>query len=232
MSRKTASRPHCVARRIVHQAVARRRQNCLTASQPFYRFLPFVSFRTSRILSRSLYFRPCSDGPVLLLVLLFLALGACATAQDVPQPAAPAPALVIAKLPPPVYPAMARAARVAGDVNLTISLQADGTINSVHAISGPPMLRDHAEELARQTNFECRNCKTEPTSFPPTIRYSMDAAAASYHDPSYPRVAQLNGVIIIVTDQPVMLSDPAIDSTRVRSFKCLYLWRCGWRADQ
>lgn len=169
---------------------------------------------------------------VRLFVLLFLALGAAATAQDTPPPAPSAPALVITKLPPPVYPAIARAARVAGDVNLTISLQADGTINSAHAISGPPVLRDHAEELARQTQFECGGCKVEPTSFPLTIRYSMDAAAASYHDPSYPRVAQLNGAIVIVTDQPVMLSDPAIDRTRVRSFKCFYLWRCGWRDDQ
>ncbi len=170
--------------------------------------------------------------PVLLFVLLFLAIGAAATAQDASPPAAPAPFLVIAKLPPPVYPAIARAAQVAGDVKLTITLQADGTINSVHAISGPPMLRDHAEELARQAQFECKGCKAEPTSFPLTIRYAMALPAACNHDPSYPRLAQSNGVIV-VTDQAGMFCDPAADNrTRVRSFKCLYLWRCGWRDDQ
>lgn len=164
-------------------------------------------------------------------ILIFLAIGASGTAQDVAPSAASAPLLVIAKLPPPVYPAIARAARVTGDVSLTLTLRRDGTIDAVHAISGPPMLRDYAEELARQTLFECRNCLAEPTSHPLTVRYAMDTAVASYHDPSYPRVAQLNGVIIIVTDQPVMISDPAIDRTRVRSWKCLYLWRCGWREE-
>jgi Gram-negative bacterial TonB protein C-terminal len=163
-------------------------------------------------------------------ILLLFAVGAIGVAQDVTPSAAPAPLLVISKLPPPVYPAIARAARVTGDVNLTVMLRRDGTIDAVHAISGPPMLRDHAEELARQTQFECGNCSAEPTSLPLTVRYAM-APAASDHDPSYPRVAQLNGVIIIVTDQPVMISDPAIDRTRVRSWKCFYLWRCGWREE-
>jgi Gram-negative bacterial TonB protein C-terminal len=163
-------------------------------------------------------------------ILLVLAICASGAAQDVAPSAATAPLLVIAKLPPPVYPAIARAAAISGDVNLTVTLRGDGTIDAVHAVSGPPMLRDHAEELAKQTQFECRNCTAEPTPFPLTIRYAMDVPAACDHDPSYPRVAQSNGVIIL-TDQAWMLCDPAIDRTRAHSWKCIYLWKCGWRGE-
>lgn len=163
-------------------------------------------------------------------ILLLLAVGASCAAQNALTPAVPAPHLVIAKLPPPVYPAIARAARVAGDVNLSVTLRRDGTIDAVRADSGPAMLRDHAEEIVRQTRFECANCKTGSATFPLTVRFDMKAAQGCDPDPSYPRVSQSSGAIVL-TDQAAMLCDPAFSGTktRLRSARCLYLWRCSSR---
>ncbi len=44
----------------------------------------------------------------------------------------------------PVYPAIARAAHVQGEVVMEAVISKAGKIESLHAISGPPMLRDAA----------------------------------------------------------------------------------------
>jgi len=70
------------------------------------------------------------------------------------------PHVVLNKLTPPIYPPLARQARIAGDVTLTLSIQPDGSIESLATINGHPMLVQAALDSAKQSQFECRNCGT------------------------------------------------------------------------
>jgi hypothetical protein len=65
--------------------------------------------------------------------------------------------LVLSKLLPPVYPALARQALVFGDVHLRISIHSDGSIDSV-VIDGNPLLRQAALDSAKQSHFDCKDC--------------------------------------------------------------------------
>lgn len=138
----------------------------------------------------------------------------------------------VAKLPPPAYPPMALAAHVWGDVNLTIRIRADGGIESAEAISGPPMLRQPAVDLANQTKFECLGCEGSET-IQVTYRFALgDAIYREGPDRSYPRIAVLKDMVTI-TDRPYGTCDyeSSITKTRVRSVQYLFLWKCGWKKN-
>src|ERR1700733_13415416 len=49
----------------------------------------------------------------------------------------------------PVYPAIAKAARVEGSVVVEAVISRQGTIESLHVVSGPPMLQGAAIEAIR-----------------------------------------------------------------------------------
>jgi len=146
--------------------------------------------------------------------------------------------VVIVKLSPPAYPSPALQAHVSGDVEVTLDIRLDGTVESATAVNGPPMLRQAALDSARQTRFECKGCSDRSTRFQMTYRFVLggpiyctgpeDSSSASRSKESYPQVTEsLNTVTI--TGQPVGTCDPANDRVRARSVKCLYLWKCGWR---
>lgn len=50
----------------------------------------------------------------------------------------------------PIYPALARSARVQGEVILQAVIGKDGRIENLHAVSGPPMLVKAALEAVQQ----------------------------------------------------------------------------------
>lgn len=138
------------------------------------------------------------------------------------------PTLVIAKLPSATYPPIALAARVWGEVQLSLNLRRDGTVASAEVVSGPPMLRQSALDGVRQTQFDCDGCIAEMTRFNLTYKFVLASGKpCSAHDDSYPRIAQSRNTIA-VQDQSVWLCDPGGYTTK-RSLKCLYLWYCGRR---
>ena len=160
-------------------------------------------------------------------ILLSAALFSTAIAQSPDAASPPHGPPSITKLPPPFYPPIALAAGVWGRVDLNIAVQPDGAVVSADVMSGPPMLREAAIEGAKQTRFDCARCVLPSTQF--RIVYSFELAEAYYcnpPDPSYPRVSQSAGVVTF-TGQPAGTCDPS--ATRVRSAKCFYLWKCGWR---
>src|SRR5580698_9034843 len=89
--------------------------------------------------------------------LCFILFGA-AWAQDSTSQVEPHLGFTISKLPPAIYPPIALAAHVSGDVVLKIALRPDDVIDSVEVVSGPPMLRQTAIESIKQAEFECAKC--------------------------------------------------------------------------
>jgi TonB family protein len=145
---------------------------------------------------------------------------------------------VLTKLHDPIYPPVARVARVYGDVKLTLSIERDGTVESVNVVSGHPLLQQAAIVSAQQSKFECQGC-ADSTSYSMVYTFQLGpaiycettdgASKAIQPEELFPRVTQTRNHVILF-DRPVGTCDlePELHR-RVHSAKCLYLWRCGVR---
>lgn len=112
------------------------------------------------------------------------------------------PQAVLTKLSPPVYPPLARQARIMGDVKVQVLIRKDGSVASAEVVSGHPMLKQAALESAQKSEFECKACDDRGTSYSLTFTFGFQDDG---------------GCRGVTEEQPV------------RSAKCLYLWRCGPR---
>ena len=126
-------------------------------------------------------------------------------AQDAPAPAPSSPETafaeaVLTKLSPPVYPPLARQARIMGDVKICVHVRKDGSVESLELFSGHPMLAPTAIESARKSQFECRGCGKEVSSYLMTYTFGFLDDGKSRE---------------VVSEHPA------------RAGKCLYLWKCG-----
>jgi TonB family protein len=146
-----------------------------------------------------------------LALLLFVASGACSVAHPqttVAQTAetfeAPRFDVVLNNVYLPVYPPLARQARIMGDVKILVGVRQDGSVESAEVVSGHPMLKQAALESAQKSTFLCRECKGAVTLFTVTYTYGTR-----------------------VDPDGIDCSGPQ----RLRSAKCLGLWKCGgWRS--
>jgi TonB family protein len=136
-----------------------------------------------------------------------------------------AQSLDVISLRPPAYPAIARAARVWGEVVLKISVRADGAPEDVQVVNGPAMLQQAALDSAKGSRFRPVQDSNPETSFELTYRFILEVLNCDQEpDSSYPRFQYASNTIT-VSGQAITLCDPG-GYTRVRSLKCFYLWRC------
>jgi len=143
----------------------------------------------------------------------------------------PQSGVVLAKLSPPVYPPLARQARIIGDVKIQLLIRQDGSVESTEVIDGHPMLKQSALESAQKSEFECRQCSEAVTHY--SLVYTFDISGDCRFDAHCrpldshpPVVTQLPGKVVIAA-QPACTCDPAATIIKFRSAKCLYLWKCG-----
>jgi TonB family protein len=129
----------------------------------------------------------------------------------------------------PVYPPMARQARISGDVELKVEIRKDGSVESAAVVVGHPLLAQAALNSAKRSQFECRACEDEVTPY--SLIYSFEFAAS----PGWPcseesglHVTQSQNRITTVMAEPALL-EPYFTYISARSAKCLYLWACGRR---
>lgn len=175
---------------------------------------------------------------VLTLGLLFVPLLEHSSGQIAENKATQVSHVVLTKLSPPIYPPLARQARINGEVELALGLRSDGTVRSVSLVSGHPMLAAVAIESAKQSQFECSGCAAGLTSY--SVRYKFELVpldhtkdCASLTDEernvSPPPSVDASQHEITVFGKVAETCDPAVELRRVRSAKCLYLWSCGRR---
>ena len=113
----------------------------------------------------------------------------------------PKPVPSFLNLYPPVYPPLARQARISGDVILKIDVRPNRSVASAAVISGHAMLKQAALDSALKSTF-LRQEGTEGTvSYLITYTFGL-------------RVGPDSGC----TD----------GGTFARAAKCLYLWKCAW----
>jgi len=145
-----------------------------------------------------------------------------AAGSDTPQTG-----VVLTKLHDPAYPQMAQMAGNYGDVVLTLRIKQDGTIESVSVVSGPAMLQQAAIDSAQQSHFECRECTDGATLYSLTYTFQFSNEDCCAGSTGAPTVSQSENRVLVVA-APFCFCDPA-RSRKVRSAKCLYLWKCGIR---
>ncbi len=149
--------------------------------------------------------------------------------------------VILSKLSPPVYPPLARQARIAGDVKVQVWVRADGSVDSAEVISGHPMLSWAALESAQRSQYQCHGCSQAATAYLLTYSFVLPAegvttpeggtatshGAAEFEAHPGPQVVQLQDHITITAGLVCLCVDPAYPGPfRRRSAKCLYLWRC------
>lgn len=168
-------------------------------------------------------------------VVCFLAVVGSTGAQGTTSGTTQETGVVLTKLSPPVYPPLARQARIVGDVKILIGIRQDGSVESAEVFSGHAMLQQAALDSARKSTFECRGCGEAVTSY--LLAYTFEISGGCRFgpyceslEPHAPQVTQSDGKITL-TVEPACECDPAVTivRVRVRAAKCLYLWKCGLR---
>jgi TonB family protein len=96
-------------------------------------------------------------------------------AQPVVQAAAPvaissgvAAGMLIQKT-PPIYPSIAKTARVGGTVELAATIARNGTIKDLHVVNGPTMLRQAALDAVRTWRYKPYKLNNQPTEVETTV---------------------------------------------------------------
>ena len=162
------------------------------------------------------------------MVVIVVCLASTVFGQNVISSAASKSEVSVVSLSNPVYPPLARTANVWGNVEIALKIRKDGTVSSAVVSSGHPLLQQAALDSAQKSAFECRGCTDETTDY--TLTYSFRMVAG----PGWPcpedsgtRVTQVGNRVTLIA-QPRMV-EIYFSTTRVRSFKCVYLWKCGLR---
>ena len=76
-------------------------------------------------------------------------------------------------LPMPSYPPIARAAHASGTVIVQVLIDEDGKVTEAHAISGHPLLRESAENAARNARFAPTQLSGQPVKVTGVITYQF-----------------------------------------------------------
>jgi len=78
-------------------------------------------------------------------------------------------------LPPPEYPAIARAAKAAGNVTVEITIDEEGNVISARSVSGHPLLQSAAVTAARQAKFSPTRVSGQPVKVNGVLVYAFVA---------------------------------------------------------
>ena len=132
-------------------------------------------------------------------IILSVAFWAQSSTSNAQNPDSNKGEVAVTKLSPPVYPALARQARLTGTVQLELKIRPDGTVAAAVALSGHGMFRQVAVDSAQKSQFSCKRC-SDLTSYPMTYTFDF-----------------LKGTGCQETTV----------ASRIRSPKCVYLWKCG-----
>jgi protein TonB len=75
----------------------------------------------------------------------------------------------------PIYPQMARAQHVSGNVQIDALIDADGNVSAMKVLSGPALLRDAALQSLKQWKYQPAELDGKPTSMHLTVMLQFRA---------------------------------------------------------
>lgn len=142
--------------------------------------------------------------------------------------------VLMTKLSPPAYPKIALTAHRHGNVVVELRIGRDGSVESADFVSGDALLTQAALNSAKASTFECRECTSDGVTYRLTYTFRLDVVPI---DPipdncgktapttKAPKISQETDHVIL-TSQVGEYFD-CVMSKKVRSAKCLFLWKCG-----
>jgi TonB family protein len=142
-----------------------------------------------------------------------------------PAVAQPGVAIVPVEWPRPVYPQIARSARVQGDVEVAVDVRPDGSVAAVQVVRGIPLLDQAVTEAARRARFECRGCVDAANRYSLYVTFRLSMANPAL-GPVPLIVSPTQGWVTVVAPAPMIGGGPGIPDPPTRGIKCLFLWRC------
>ncbi len=168
--------------------------------------------------------------PTIVLVAALISAAGTLSAQNPHDPDAGKNQVILTELFPPAYPPLARQTRIAGDVQVELKIRQDGSVDSMEAVSGHPLLTQAALDSAKQSHFRCTNCSESLTSYRLvyTFQFVDTEHCCSATQPDLPKPSQSENHITVFA-RLTCLCGPQETSIKVRSIKCLYLWHCSVR---
>ena len=145
---------------------------------------------------------------------------------------------VLTSLSKPTFSPLARQANVEGEVIVEVTVRQDASAEAT-VVKGHPMLRQAALDSAMQSRFECRACSAPLRymlvyTFKRTAKGSccdgmgapvdVEQESQSYDEQGRPQTR------VTITAEKICICDyaPTVRK-KVRSLKCLYLWKCSTR---
>ena len=162
--------------------------------------------------------------------------------QETPHPVQPDSTkgeVVLASLSKPTFSPLARQANVEGEVVVDVTVRQDGSTEAT-VIKGHPLLKQAALDSATQSRFECRACSAPlPYALVYTFKRTSEGSCCdgmgtpvkveqepqSYDERGRPQTR------VTISAEKICLCDPSFTVTKkVRSPKCLYLWKCSTRS--
>jgi hypothetical protein len=157
-----------------------------------------------------------------------------ASAQSAQGPNAPQTGVILSKLSPPTYPALAHQASIQGDVAVTVLVRQDGSVKSA-VVSGHPLLSPAASASALKSLFECRGCTEAETPYAMVYTFQFGAIHATEVPSNDGQAHEIrvtesqNHVTVLAEPLGIICAYTSTLGIRARSAKCLYLWRCSAR---
>ena len=112
------------------------------------------------------------------ILILALSFGLSNVSAQTPKPKSISAGVVNGKatsLPKPEYPAAAFAVKASGTVNVQVTIDENGNVISASAVSGHPLLRQAAEQAARQAMFKPTLLSGQPVKVTGVIVYNFVA---------------------------------------------------------
>ena len=176
-----------------------------------------------------------------LLLVAVVFLETCAVAQNAPpavQPGEPKGEVILVTLSNPTFSPLARQANVEGTVIVDVTVRQDGSTEAT-VVSGHPLLKQAALDSAMQSRFECRVCSA-PLSYTLVYTFKRTSEGSCCNGMGSPvKVEQERQSYdtlgrpqtrVSISAEKICLCDPSFTVTKkVRSVKCLYLWKCSTR---
>jgi TonB family protein len=126
----------------------------------------------------------------------------------------------------PEYPRDAQIAHITGRIKIEFTLNDDGTA-TITKTSGHPLLLPKAVDTIKTSHFTCSACGKESVF---TVEFNFNFADHNCEEAArHPRYtsAMEDPEHVSVKAEPVCTADPRVSYVKVRSLRCLYLWKCG-----
>jgi|SRR5215472_4821828 len=144
------------------------------------------------------------------------------------------------KLTYPVYPPVARQAGAQGEVNISLGIRPNGTVESAVVESGHPLFQQAALESAQHSQYECRQCAEPLTPFSLSYIFEIQDEPCGQNTNFQPSTTsegtrlisletQRSNQVLTVSHRFCII-DYWPDRQKARSAKCLYLWKRRWKS--